>query len=48
MTEVDKEARERPQRKEIEIPDTWVDVLMYPAGILAGAILATIVEFLLR
>lgn len=39
---------EDKEKREIEIPDTWVDVLIYPAGILAGAILAVIVEFFLR
>lgn len=29
--------------KKIEIPDTWIDFIMFPAGVFAGAILAAIV-----
>ncbi len=42
------ENKDNQERKEIEIPDTWVDVLIYPAGVIIGAILAAIVEFFLR
>lgn len=36
------------KRKEIEIPDTWVDVLMYPAGILAAVLLRLVTDYFLR
>ena len=36
------------RKKELEIPDTWIDFLMYPIGILAGALLAVIVELVSR
>lgn len=43
----DKENQER-KKKEIEIPDTWVDVLMYPAGIFAAVLLRLLVDYFLR
>lgn len=36
------------EHKEIEISDTWVDFLMYPLGIFAGALLAVMVDLFLR
>lgn len=49
MGDTEKKQRERLQeiRQKKEMPDTWVDVLIYPAGVLTGAILAAIVEFFL-
>ncbi len=40
--------KENEERKEIEIPDTWVDFLMCPLGVLVGALLELLVEFLSR
>lgn len=37
---------EKRERK--EIPNTWIDFIMYPAGVIVGAILAAIVKFCLR
>ena len=45
-----KEEREDEELEEIEESealDTWIDFLMYPIGMLAGALLAVLLNFIL-
>lgn len=48
IPEMDVSISYETKRNEIEIPDTWVDFLMYPAGILAAVLLRLVVDYFLR
>lgn len=39
---------EKARKENIEIPDTWIDFFMYPAGVVVGALLAEVIRIILQ